>query len=290
MENTPEDTANAKPSKSSGVVKTNSPNDAMTKSQKAEIAKQAYDSRQQKNDLVAMQATNVLDPVAFAQMKEVAQTFYDAGAIGKQFENTEQILMALMAGHQLGMTFQEAVTGLYFVNGQLNIYGKQTPAVLRRAGWKHVFVDEIEGKSCTVIVWKGDAKYDPEKEQMMPDPENIQELYKDTFDVSEADKSGFTTDSYGKKKVGWRDGKNIKRKLRYEVLSLVIHTYLPEVLSGVAGIGEVSERYQAEINETRQSRVQKDNIQKRLDDVSIEGEVADENFKPTPVKPITEQE
>src|SRR5680860_218861 len=179
MSDTPDTEANAKPEKSSGVVKTNSPNDAMTKAQKADIAKQAYDSRQQKNDLIAMQATNVLDPVAFAQMEEVAQTFYDAKAISKQFENVEQILMALMAGHQLGMTFQEAVTGLYFVNGQLNIYGKQTPAVLRRAGWKHVFVDEVEGKSSTVIVWKGGAKYDAEKEQMMPDPDNIQEFYKD---------------------------------------------------------------------------------------------------------------
>ena len=282
--------ANATPNKQSDEGKTVTPNDSMTKVQKAEIATEAYKARQQKNDLIAMQATNVLDPIAYAQMKEVAQSFYDAKAINKQFENVEQILMALMAGYQLGMTFQESVTGLYFVNGQLNIYGKQTPAVLRRAGWKHVFVDEVEGKSCTAIIWKGGTVYDQDKQQMLPDPENIEEFYKDTFDISDAEKSGFTVDNYGKKKVGWRDGKNVKRKLRYEVLSLIIHTYLPEVLSGVAGIGEVSERYQAEINETRNQRpsVDKANMQRRVEGV-IEGDtIGEESFVPKPVSKIPE--
>ena len=44
-------------------------------------------------------------------------------------------------------------------------------------------------------------------------------------------------------KLGWKEGANRKRKLRYAVLSQILHTYLPEVLGSVAGIGDYSEDY-----------------------------------------------
>ena len=57
--------------------------------------------------------------------------------------------------------------------------------------------------------------------------------------------SGFTKDKYGNIKLGWKEGANRKRKLRYGVLSQIIHTYLPEVLGSVTGIGDYSEDYMA---------------------------------------------
>ena len=65
----------------------------------------------------------------------------------------------------------------------------------------------------------------------------------DTFTYRDAELSGFVKDSRGGIKLGWKPGANRKRKLRYAVLSQIIHTYLPEVLGSVAGIGDYSEDY-----------------------------------------------
>lgn len=187
------------------------------------------------NLAVLSETTNVMNPVEYEQIKKIAKDFWSSGAISKSFVNETQIVMAMLAGREMGMTFSESLSDLYFVGGKLNVYGKATPAALRRRGWRIQYSEETP-ESCTATVT------------------NVKtgEEITDTFTFKEAEQSGFT----GNGKPGWLPGANRRRKLRYGVLSLIIHTYIPEVLGAASGIGEYSEDYlEGEIvaNETARS-------------------------------------
>ena len=169
--------------------------------------------------------TGVMDPVAYEQMKVIARDMLASKSLPSTFTNAAQIQMALMAGREMGMTTMESLNDLYFVGGKLQIYGKATPAALRRAGWRIKFDDAEDACTATITNVK------------------TGEEITDTFTLQDAELSGFVKDKYGNIKVGWQPGANRKRKLRYAVLSQIIHTYVPEVLGSVAGIGEYSDDY-----------------------------------------------
>ena len=170
--------------------------------------------------------TDVMDPVAYEQMRLISRDMAASKSLPSTFTNAAQVQMALMAGREMGMTTMESLNDLYFVGGKLQIYGKATPAALRRAGWRIRKFEETKD-SCTATVFN---------------PKTGEEIT-DTFTFQDAELSGFTTDKYGNIKLGWKEGANRKRKLRYAVLSQIIHTYLPEVLGSVVGIGDYSEDY-----------------------------------------------
>lgn len=169
--------------------------------------------------------TSVMNPVEYSQMKKMADEFWQSGALNDSFQNVQQVIMALSAGREMGMGFIESINGLYFVKGKLNIYGKAIPSALRRHGWRIKYEETKD--SCTATVTNV----------------NTGEEITDTFTFEEARQSGFVNDGYGKVKLGWREGSNRKRKLRYGVLSLIIHTYLPEVIGAASGIAEYSKDY-----------------------------------------------
>jgi hypothetical protein len=175
---------------------------------------------------ISTTTTSVMNPVEYAQMKKIAADMIASKSLPATFTNTAQVQMALMAGHEMGMTTMESLNDLYFVGGKLQIYGKATPAALRRAGWRIKKFEETDD-SCTATV------YNPKTDEEITD----------TFTYRDAELSGFVKDSRGGIKLGWKPGANRKRKLRYAVLSQIIHTYLPEVLGSVAGIGDYSEDY-----------------------------------------------
>ena len=184
------------------------------------------DDQREITKAISTTATSVMNPVEYAQMKKIADDMIASKSLPSTFTNAAQVQMALMAGHEMGMTTMESLNDLYFVGGKLQIYGKATPAALRRAGWRIKQFEETD-ESCTATVYN---------------PKTGEEIV-DTFTYRDAELSGFTKDSRGSVKLGWKPGANRKRKLRYAVLSQIIHTYLPEVLGSVAGIGEYSEDY-----------------------------------------------
>ena len=218
---------------------------------------------------VRTHTTGVMNPVEYQQAKNVAKDMMKSGAISQSFQNEYQVQMAIMAGKEMGMTVNESLNDLYFVNGRLQIYGKATPAALRRAGWRISYKDEENACTATIHNIKTD------------------EEITDTFTFEDAVKSGFVKDKYGNVKVGWREGANRKRKLRYAVLSQIIHTYIPEVLGSVTGIGEYSEDYMNanELDKDYRAYHEEEARQEKLaklknlktDDEPVEGEVVDEN-------------
>lgn len=178
--------------------------------------------------------TSFFDPVVWEQMKGMAETFRASGAFPAE-DNTPKLLVKLQAGREMGMTPVESIKSFYFVNGQINIFGAATMRRLREHGWSINFKDTPN--ACTATITKGKEKYS------------------DTLTFEEAEKSGWTKGgAQGYLKAGWKEGANRKLKLRYGAVSLLIKTYVPEVLGSAVDIAEVamdampvSDAYKAQI-------------------------------------------
>ena len=168
--------------------------------------------------------TSFLDPNLYVQMKALANDFIKSKAIPSVWETSEQVLVGLQTGVEMGMKPMEAMNSLYPVNGAINVWGKATTRRLKEHGWTIKYTNETQ-ETCTATVSKGKEKY------------------VETFTFAEAQASGYTSDRYGKLKIGWVGGMNRRKKLRYGVLSLIISTEIPEVLGSAMGIVEVSDDY-----------------------------------------------
>lgn len=164
-----------------------------------------------------------LNPQVWEQMKTMSQTFIQSAALPKGISNAAQAIMVLQAGYEMGMKPIEAMKSLYIVNGVINVWGAAITRRLREHGWVLSYKDAPN--TCTATVTKG------------------KETYTETFTFEEAVKSGYTTDSYGKLKVGWKEGLNRKLKLRYGAVSVLIKSYIPEVLGSASDVAEIAEDY-----------------------------------------------
>lgn len=179
----------------------------------AKPASQGYlvDAKQQKTDY--------FDPIVWQQMKGMSDVFRASGAL-PETDNASMIMMKLQAGREMGLKPIESIKAFYFVKGSLNIFGSAMMRRLREHGWR-IEYKEAPNK-CTAIVSRGD------------------EIYRETFTFEEAEKSGWTESQYGLK-PGWIDGANRRVKLRYAAVSLILKTYIPEVLGSAVDLVEVAE-------------------------------------------------
>lgn len=173
------------------------------------------------------QATSFLDPTQWAQMKSMSQDFVRSGALPED-DNAYTVLMKLQAGREMGMKPIESVKAFYFVNGSINIFGSALMRRIREHGWNIQYIDEPN--KCVVKVERGDEKYE------------------DSLTFEEAKASGWTHTSSGLKPA-WREGANRKLKLRYGAVSLLIKTYIPEVLGSASDVAEVAMDYDLELVE-----------------------------------------
>lgn len=191
------------------------------------------EDKRELNLAIRKSETNVLNPVAYEQSKLVAADFFQSGALPKHIQNPTQAFVTIVTGAEMGLKPMEAIQGLYIINGIITLWGKAVPRQLKKHGYKFKFKDESQ-ESCTVVVWKGSGFNAPAEDD---------EQYEETFTYKDAQDSGYTTDSYGKIKVGWKPGQNRKLKMRYNVLSALIKTYIPEVLGQAADVAEVATDY-----------------------------------------------
>lgn len=215
--------------------------------------------------------TKFMDPNLYIQMKAMANDFIDSKALAKCWETPTQVLIGLQTGLEMGMQPMEAMNSLYFVNGAINVWGKATTKRIKDHGWYIKYSDESQ-ETCTATIWKGKS---PVK------PAAADEQYTETFTFKEAEESGYTTDSYGKLKIGWRAGMNRRKKLRYGVLALIINTYIPEVLGSAIGIVEVSDDYDLGTNANPAQLV--DNKTRIAAAEAKRKELSSGNFKPSAV-------
>lgn len=165
-------------------------------------------------------ATDVFNPVTWAQFKEMATTFIKSGALPEK-SNAEQLIIKMQCGFEMGMKPFEAIRSLYIVNGLVAIQGRDLIKQLRKHGWVVEFFDE-DDTQVSMRIKKGD------------------EVYEDSFTFEMAKASGWT-EAYGKLKPGWIEGANRKLKLRYAVASQLVKSYVPEVMGSAVDVKEVAE-------------------------------------------------
>lgn len=169
------------------------------------------------------EASSILDPNTYIQMKALAKDFFDSKVTPPAYQNMLQVLFGIQAGFEMGMQPIESLQSITFVNGTMSVWGKAVPRRLRSHGWSLDFEEGGEGREqfCKATIIRGD------------------EMYSDTITFGDAEDSGYTTDNSGKIKAGWKPGLNRKLKLRYDVLDVLCKTYVPEVFGGTAGTAEV---------------------------------------------------
>lgn len=213
------------------------------------------------------QKSQLMDPNVYIQMKAMAADFIASKAVPKCWETAAQVLVGLQTGLEMGMAPMEAMNSLYPVNGAINVWGKATTRRLKEHGWLIKYSAETQ-ETCTATISKG------------------REKYTETFTFAEAVASGYTTDSYGKLKVGWREGMNRRKKLRYGVLALLIATEVPEVLGSAVGIVEVSDDYDLGTNNKPAQLA--DNKSRILAAEAKRKELDSGNHKPTAISPAKE--
>lgn len=164
--------------------------------------------------------TGFFNPVIWEQMKGMAQTFKESNAIPST-DNAATIVVKIQAGYEMGLKPIESLKSFYIVNGVLSIYGAAIVRRLREHGWSVKYIDE--DNKCTATVKKGE------------------EEFTDTLTFEDAEKSKWTKDKNGYLKPGWYEGANRKMKLRYGIISMILKTYIPEVLGSASEIAEIAE-------------------------------------------------
>ena len=153
-------------------------------------------------------------------MMKMSTEMVKSGAFPES-DNMYTIAVKMQAGYEMGMKPMEAIKSFYVVKGVLSIFGSAVQRRLREHGWIIQYTDEPN--KCTAIISKGN------------------ESYTDTLTFDDAEKSKWTTTFNGSLKPGWYEGANRKLKLRYGVASLLIKTYVPEVLGSAVDIKEIAE-------------------------------------------------
>ena len=171
----------------------------------------------------AMQVqTTFMNPATWTQIRSMAKVFHESKALPSCIQNEAQLVMVMQAGYEMGMTPVECLNSLYIVNGTVNIYGKAITRRLREHGWRIEYKNETETE-CTARVVRG------------------RESYQETFTYAMAEASNYTKSRAGDFKVGWLPGMNRKLKLRYGALSIIIRSYIPDVMGSVNDIKEIVE-------------------------------------------------
>lgn len=175
---------------------------------------------EKKMTVMDTEASDVLDPNKYAQIKVLSKDLFLSGALPQGYDNQYKVMAAIQVGSEMGLKPFESINSLYNVNGQFSLWGKATIRQVRKHGWTIEYTNETD-TGCTASISKDNEKYSA------------------TFKYEDAVKSGYTKDRSGREKFGWSLGINRKLKLRYGALSILIKTYVPEVLGAAAGIAEI---------------------------------------------------
>lgn len=233
---------------------------------------------QRQISVLETEASGILDPNTWLQMKSIANDFFKSGVAPKAFQNPLQILMALQMGKEMGMQPAESLQSLTVINGMFGVWGKAVPNRLRQHGWSVKYEEGGEGDDqfCTATISRmvKDDAYDMKQHL---------EQFTETITFKEVEQSGYTKDKFEKLKPGWLPGLNRRLKLRYDVLDVLIKTYVPEVYGAAAGVAEMLQDIpESAINDgkskSQQRREQIMAAEKKRADVS------DGDFKPSAIE------
>lgn len=152
-----------------------------------------------------------MDPVRWATMGKIAQTFVQAGAMPAGM-NAAKAMMALQAGYEAGIAPIEAINSFYFVNGKIAMYGETVIRQVIRAGHRVEWGD-CDATRANVTITRGDSG----------------KSMSATFTIEQARDRGFLS------KDTWK--KYPENMLKFRAFSMVAKFIAPDALMGIQ-IGE----------------------------------------------------
>jgi hypothetical protein len=154
----------------------------------------------------------------YEDMYRFSVSIVKAGFAPKGFKTAEQVLVAIQAGAELGMTPMRSLSSIYVVNGRAAVYGDTPLALVRQSGLMETILEDFTGEGeefcarCTV--------------KRKEDPEAVTR----TFSVKDATAAGLWGSS-----IPWQ--KYPKRMLQFKARAWALRDVFPDCFAG-AVIGE----------------------------------------------------
>lgn len=130
--------------------------------------------------VVAGNAIRAIVPASLDEAYRLAQAFVAGGIAPRGMQRPEQIMVAIMAGLEVGLTPLQAVQGIYIVNGRPQLFGDALVAVVRGSGRCEYIKEGIEGSGENAYAWCETKRRDET------------EPVRETFSWAQAKRAGLT--------------------------------------------------------------------------------------------------
>ena len=97
-------------------------------------------------------------------MWEFASCAVKAGIVPKGLSKPEQVLVALQAGAEAGLTPMQSLSNIAVINGRPSLWGDAVVALVRRSGWCEYIHESISGSGETLVATcKAKRRGEPEE-------------------------------------------------------------------------------------------------------------------------------
>lgn len=155
---------------------------------------------------VTVRGSNFPTAEALEQINALVEKLAKSKAIPTWVQNTEQLLMCVLAGREAGIGPMEALNSYFLVNGKFTMYGSAVIAQLKRHGYKLRWSDCTDQSATVTLV--------------SPDGDE----HTETYTMKEAVLAGNASTN-----PVWK--KYPKRMLQWKAVGGAIRLFCPEVLN-----------------------------------------------------------
>lgn len=166
-------------------------------------------------DEIRLAGANYYNPVVWQGMTNLAKVLIDAGACPVGLKTQAQVMVALQAGREVGLSPINALNSFYIVKGKVAIYGDSAIAVVLRDGHQ-IDWGKCDGSSANVKITRGDNKKSMEA----------------TFTFQEAENKKLTTYADGSKNPFWQ--KYPENMLKFKAFGSIARFIVADSLRGMS--------------------------------------------------------
>lgn len=159
----------------------------------------------------------------YADMHSQAVAFAASGFFGKDVQKASQAVTKILAGQELGLTPMASMTGIYLVEGKVQVGATMLAAVVQRSDRYDYRIIRLDDQACEIRFIVDGEERDPVS----------------SFTIEEADTAGL---------IGKKNWKNYPRNMLFaRAMSNGVKWHCPDLLGGmpIYTEGDESEEFQA---------------------------------------------
>ena len=166
-------------------------------------------------DKIREEGAGYYNPVVWHGMIKLAKVLMDAGACPVGLKTEAQVMVALQAGREVGLSPINALNSFYIVKGKVSIYGDSAIAVVLRDGHQ-IDWGKCDANSATVKITRGDNAKSMET----------------TFTYADAENKGITKYADGRKNEFWL--KYPENMLKFKAFGSIARFIVADSLRGMS--------------------------------------------------------